>query len=106
MPEDRKNCLPVVLAMIVFAVSVRRCAGEFTPGDLVVTTYGSSGATLTHGAPTPLTLSEFSTSGGEAVLTDTLPVTDGVGGAGNLGMVGQYGSSSEGAIQLTATDNT
>jgi hypothetical protein len=77
-------------------------AALFTPGDLIVNTYGTSSATLADGAPTTLNLIEFSPSGGAPVLTDTLPTADGVGGnSANLGVEGEYGSSSEGNIQLS-----
>jgi hypothetical protein len=74
----------------------------FTPGDIVVTTYGNAGtpasnSTFTDGVPTPISLEEF-TASGQFVLTDTLPTTD---SGGNFGIVGEYGSSSEGNIQLT-----
>ncbi len=85
----------------LLALAARSQAQLFTPGDLVVSTYGSTAATLTDGAPTAITLKEFSTTGGAAILNDTLPTTDGVGGGTNLGIVGEYGSSSEGNIQLS-----
>lgn len=88
-----------VSALLTFTVSSQ--AQLFTPGDLVVSTYGSTSGTLSDGAPTPINLLEFLPTGGPALLTDTLPMTDGVGGSANLGVVGEYGSSSEGNIQLS-----
>jgi hypothetical protein len=76
-------------------------AQTFQPGNLVVVSYGSSAASSLDGQPTPITLIEYSPSGGAAVGSFTLPTTDGVGGSANLGVVGEYGSSSEGNIQQT-----
>jgi hypothetical protein len=89
--------------VLTFGEAVTLCASaaSFTPGDLVVSTYGNTG-TLAQGAPSPISLIEYSTAGGSPILTDTLPTTNGVGGANNLGIVGQYGSNSEGNIQLSA----
>jgi PEP-CTERM motif-containing protein len=94
------------LALAVVAVAAGRASATnyFTAGDLVVDTYAYGMTSLADGAPTPITLEEFSTSGGAPILTDTLPTTDGVGGSYNLGIVGEYGSSSEGNIQLSGND--
>ena len=88
------------------ALALLACAGPaqaqlFTPGNLVVSTYGSATATLADGAPTAINLVEYAPGGGAALLTLTLPTTDGVGGSGNFGVVGEYGSSSEGYLQLS-----
>ena len=88
-------------ACALLALTARTQAQLFTPGDLVVSAYGSTTATLADGAPTAISLLEFSPLGGPAILTDTLPTTDGVGGSANLGVVGEYGSSSEGNLQLS-----
>jgi hypothetical protein len=77
-------------------------AQMFTSGDLVVTTYGNANTAATNsnfadGVPTPITLTEFTTDG-SIVLADTLPTT---AQGNNLGIVGEYGSSSEGSIQLS-----
>jgi hypothetical protein len=98
---SKANCLRAILAVgLVMGVAGRSFATLFTPGDLVVSTYGTVNG-LSQGAPTPISLIEFAVTGGSAVLTDTLPTADGVGGASNLGVVGQYGSQSEGNIQLS-----
>jgi hypothetical protein len=86
---------------VVMAAAGSASADFFTPGDLLVLTYGSSGSTTADGASTPLTLQEFATTGGSPVLSYTLPTADGVGGSSNVGVVGEYGSSSEGNIQLS-----
>ncbi len=88
-------------ACALLVLAARAQAQLFTPGDLVVSAYGSTTATLADGAPTAISLLEFSTAGGAPVLTDTLPTTDGVGSSANLGVVGEYGSSSEGNLQLS-----
>jgi hypothetical protein len=71
----------------------------FKPGDLVVSAYGNSATSSLDGQSTVITLIEFSVSGGPAVSTFALPTSDGVGGSVNLGIVGEYGSSSEGNLQ-------
>ena len=88
-------------ACALLTLAARTQAQLFTPGDLVVSAYGSTTATLADGAPTAISLLEYSPLGGPALLTDPLPTADGVGGAANLGVVGEYGSSSEGNIQLS-----
>ena len=88
-------------ACAILTLAARAQAQLFTPGDLVVSAYGSTTATLADGAPTAINLLEYSPLGGPSLLTDTLPTTDGVGGSANLGVVGEYGSSSEGNIQLS-----
>jgi hypothetical protein len=90
----------ILVATFVVALASAE-AQLFTPGDLIVTTYGSPSSTITDGAPTPITLNEFSTAGGAVLLSFTLPTSDGVGGSNNVGVVGEYGSSSEGNIQLS-----
>jgi len=92
-----------VLAALLVAGFGRGYAQGFTPGDLVVTTYGNVGNaatnnTYTDGQPTPISLLEFSTLGGAPIWTLTLPTVD---NGANLGIVGEYGSSSEGTIQLS-----
>ena len=90
----------------------------FTTGDLLVSTYGNVGnaatssafteslptpeSTFIDGVPTPISLLEYSPSGavGAApIVTYTLPTTN---SGSNYGIVGEYGSSSEGTIQLSA----
>ena len=85
-----------------YTVNVVR-AGPFTPGNLVVTTYGNLQVAQAHpdGQTTKITLSEFSptiTANSTPVMAYTIPFA--VSG-NNVGMVGEYGSSSEGSIQQT-----
>ncbi len=96
-------------AAALFALATPALAQTaFTPGDLVVSTYGVDGgyqngtlqATSIDGVPTPISLEEFTTTtNGTPVMIDTLPTTD---SGNNFGIVGEYGSSSEANIQLTA----
>ncbi len=89
-----------------FVVALPASAGLFTPGVVVVTAYGNVGNAATNslfsvGVPTPISLLEFSPSGavGSAPLSiRTLPTAD---SGSNYGIVGEYGSSSEGTIQLS-----
>jgi hypothetical protein len=88
-------------AALALSISPSAKAASFTPGDLVVLSYGGPGTSITQGAATPLTLVEFSPLGGARQLSFQLPTTDGSGAANNLGVVGEYGSSSEGNIELS-----
>jgi hypothetical protein len=89
-----------VLAFVLAAKSAS--AQTFTAGDLVVSTYGSpTSTTLQDGAITPITLDEFSLSSatsGSLVLADQLPS---LGTNAAPGIVGEYGSSSEGTLNLS-----
>jgi hypothetical protein len=105
MPQSWKPACRAVLAIVlVVALAGRVRAVTFTPGDLVVSTYGSAGSNITQGASTPISLIEFAVTNGSAtmgespVFTDQLPTTN---SGNNLGIVGQYGSSSEGTLQLS-----
>jgi len=95
-------CLFSAVAIAVMGLLTGRASASFfTPGDLVVDTYGNSNTSTTDQAPTPITLIEYATTGGGALVSDTLPTTNGVGGSSNYGVVGEYGSSSEGNMQLS-----
>jgi hypothetical protein len=99
----KKSILALSIAgLSVIACSHRASAQMFTPGDLVVSTYGSlTSDSITDGEATPITLIEYSlptpTSATE-VFADALPTT-GIGA--NVGIQGEDGSSSEGTIQLS-----
>lgn len=84
-----------VLAAFTGAVSTAE-AQFFTPGDLVVSTYGVGGGYI-DGVSTPITLMEY-TINGTFVTSLTLPTTD---SGSNFGVVGEYGSSSEANLQLS-----
>ena len=103
MNQSRKSlAFPIALAatLILFVVPQLR-ADLFTPGDLIVTAYGKAGPATSQGAPTVINLIEYSTAGGSPILTNNLPTVNGIGNPANLGVVGQYGSGSEGNIQLS-----
>jgi hypothetical protein len=89
----------------------------FTQGDLIVSVYGNVGnaatssnftmslptpeASFIDGVPTPISLLEFSPSApvnSLPIVTYTMPTAN-IGL--NFGIVGEYGSSSEGTIQLS-----
>jgi hypothetical protein len=79
-------------------------AGPFTAGDLLVTTYGNTSVSPVHidGQATLITLEEFSPSI-TANSTPLMAVVYPSAVAGdNVGMVGEYGTSSEGTIHLSA----
>jgi hypothetical protein len=85
-----------------YTVNVIR-AGAFTPGDLVVTVYGNLSVSPVHtdGQTTLITLAEFSSTiaaNSTPVMAFALPSA--VAG-NNVGVTGEYGSSSEGTIQQT-----
>jgi hypothetical protein len=74
---------------------------DFTPGDLVISVYGDGAAgdttTYTDNEASPITLDEITTTGtqvGQIVLPQT---TSG----GNNAISGEFGSSSEGTLQLS-----
>jgi hypothetical protein len=97
----------IVLCAFAFVAShLPTQAQLFTAGDLVVTAYGNVGSDGTNrvyldGNPTPISLLEFSPTAAAntmPLLIFTLPVAN---SGANLGIVGEYGSSSEGNIQLS-----
>jgi hypothetical protein len=97
-----KNLVLLLAGSTLLAASGHASAQLFTSGDLIVSTYGDlTGTSITDGEITPITLEEFSlptASSASLVLTDQLPTT---GTGSNVGIVGEDGSSSEGAIQLS-----
>ena len=87
---------------------------SFTPGDLVVSIYGDGSSTGSYGdnQAAPITLQELSLNGTSAPATpaaslelpQNAPNTAGgtVTPGANWNISGEYGSSSEGALQLAA----
>jgi hypothetical protein len=72
---------------------------NFTPGNLVISIYGNG--TVTDNQATPITLKELTTSGsvvGQIALPQT---TTSVNGVTNYAISGEYGSSSEGTLELS-----
>jgi hypothetical protein len=102
--------LPAAITLLAGAGTAS--AQLFTPGDLVVSIYGSltspvstdPGGTVVTDGSTAITLEEYSfntPTSVTSVLTDQLP-TSGVNG--NVGIEGEDGSSSEGTLQLSGND--
>jgi hypothetical protein len=92
----------LLIGSVLTAGATSASAQLFTSGDLVVSVYGNpSGTNYTDGQITPITLQEFSLSAptsASLVFSDQLPMT---GTSGNVGIVGEYGSSSEGTLELS-----
>lgn len=102
----------------LLAAALPASAQLFSEGDLLVSTYGDVGNAATgtafteslvtpessyiDGVPTPISLLEYSPTGtvdASPIVTYTLPTANiGI----NFGIVGEYGSSSEGTIQLSS----
>ncbi len=86
-----------------YTITVVR-AGAFTPGNLIVSTYGNISVAPVHtdGQTTLITLEEFS----PAIAANSTPlmavVLPSAVAGNNVGITGEYGSSSEGTIQPTA----
>jgi PEP-CTERM motif len=90
------------------AVASQANALTFTPGDIVVSVEGAgvtTGTTFTDNQAAPLTLEQFAVNGtssasaaGSLVLPQTSSVVNGVH---NSAISGEYGSSSEGTLQLS-----
>ena len=79
-------------------------AGPFTQGDLVVTTYGNLGVTPVHsdGQTTIVSIAEFSpTIAANSAPLMALPLPS-VASGNNVGITGEYATSSESRIQLTS----
>jgi autotransporter-associated beta strand protein len=107
-----------VVALGLLGAGKAAAQSLFTQGDIVVSIYGdagnsgsSSASTIEDGQPTPITLDEFTpTISADAdattpIVAYTLPTSDGVGGSSNVGVVGEYGSSSEGTLQLSGNND-
>ncbi|HVY17992.1 MAG TPA: Hint domain-containing protein [Rhodopila sp.] len=76
----------------------------FTPGDLVISVVGDGAGDGTYGdnQASPIVLEELTTSGsvvGDLVLPQTTAIVNGVT---QYAISGEYGSSSEGSLQLSA----
>jgi hypothetical protein len=76
----------------------------FTAGDLVISVYGDGdgSGTYTDNEASPITLQEVTTTGtpiGQIVLPQT---TMAINGVSNSAISGEYGSSSEGTLELSA----
>ena len=108
-----RTALLAALALASFAfigTSADAQTSPLLPGDIVVTVYGKAGTAATSGSyidgvATPISLQEFSATTISAGIDNTTPLlnetlpTSGTGG--NVGIVGEFGSSSEGTIQVS-----
>jgi hypothetical protein len=95
-----KCCLLLSSSLLVGSFA-SASAQTFQQGNLVVLTYGSPTTNAyVDGNPTALSLLEFSSTiaPSSPLLTFTLPTTT---NGNDVGLVGEYGSSSEGNIQLS-----
>jgi hypothetical protein len=96
---------PALLGGLVIASPAHADPFSFTAGDLVVSVYGDGDGSGQFGdnQASPITLQEFSTSGGAEVGQLVLPqTTTTVNGVTNYAISGEYGSSSEGSLSLAA----
>jgi PEP-CTERM motif len=94
--------LALLFATAALPISAQ-AAGIFLPGNLVVSVEGDGSNTGSYAdnQAAPLTLYSFSHSGtSSATLTGTLMLPQAASGA-NHAISGEYGSSSEGGLQLT-----
>jgi hypothetical protein len=96
-----RTALPLTAAIGALALHAAPAAAfTFTPGDLVISVYGDGdgSGTYTDNQASPITLDEITTTGtqvGQIVLPQASS------GANNP-ISGEYGSSSEGTLQLSA----
>jgi hypothetical protein len=76
----------------------------FTAGDLVISLSGDGAGTGTYGdnQATPIELEEVTTSGGEVAAMELPQEATTVSGATENAISGEYGSSSEGSLELSA----
>jgi hypothetical protein len=99
----RMPTLALAVAAAVAGAPLTAHALAFTPGDLVISVYGDGdgSGTYTDNQAAPITLQEVTTTGtpiGQIVLPQTSITTNGVT---NNPISGEYGSSSEGTLQLS-----
>jgi hypothetical protein len=90
--------------MIAGVASAADTITSFTPGDLVISVYGDGDGSgnYTDNQAAPITLQEITTTGsivGQMVLPQTNST---VNGTTNYAISGEYGSSSEGTLELSA----
>lgn len=105
--QVRKLVLLAGVAMAgALAAGSAQAASFFTPGDLVVSVEGDGSGTgvYTDNQAAPLTLYEFSTTGTNQTAIKSLELPQTASGS-NSAVSGEYGSSSEGILQLTGKGN-
>lgn len=97
--------LSTLVAALVAATSPAHAATPFKTGDLVLSVYGNGNQSGTYGdnQAAPIVLRDVTTSG---TFVDQLVLPQasfiGAGGTLNSAISGEYGSSSEGTLQLSA----
>jgi hypothetical protein len=98
--RSRMKLLSLALLSAITALPGVAHAMAFTAGDLVISVYGDGdgSGTYTDNQASPITLQEVTTSGA-AVGQIVLPQ---VSSAANNAISGEYGSSSEGTLQLSS----
>ena len=94
----------VPLAIAGAGPATSQTLSSFTQGDLVISVYGNGdgSGTYSDNQAAPITLQEVTTSGthvGQLVLPQTTTTKNGVT---NSAISGEYGSSSEGTLELSA----
>jgi PEP-CTERM motif len=106
MKKHRKHLVEIVRFATAMALTMPAFAGSiFTPGNLVVSVEGNGSGTgsYTDNQAAPLTLYQFdpvSGTTGPATFVNSLMLPQTASGA-NLPVSGEYGSSSEGTLQLS-----
>jgi hypothetical protein len=110
---SKRGLIIALLGSVVpLAAAQAQSITQFTPGDLVISTVscqvGAACNSTSGGLDTasPISLQEFSLGAGGTSATSigslVLPQTQNQGGAGNSPISGEYGSASEGLLQLSA----
>jgi autotransporter passenger strand-loop-strand repeat protein len=88
----------------ILSYTVDTTAAAFTPGNLVISVYGDGSGTgnYTLDQAAPITLEQFDTSGNYIGSVELPTTTTTSSGVTENGISGEYGSASEGALQLSA----
>jgi hypothetical protein len=100
-------CVPRITFAVALALGCQTLAFAdsltFTAGDLVVSAEGDgiSGNTYTDGQAAPITLYQFSLNGTTAASAAGATMLPTTSSGANSVISGEYGSSSEGALQLS-----
>ena len=104
-PRSSGFALSALVAALCASVPAAQAAAPFKAGDLVLSVYGdgNGGGTYTDNQASPIVLRDVTTSG-SFVDQLVLPQASFLGSTGtpNSAISGEYGSSSEGTLQLSA----
>jgi hypothetical protein len=110
LPAVRLTCITATFCAAAVAIAPNAALASsfaFTTGDLVISVYGDTTGNqgITDNQATPITLQEYSLTGttsavnvGSLVLPQTTTTT---GSTTNYAISGEYGSSSEGTLELS-----